>query len=221
MPMWTDYWQGHLLKHPAQCNLHGLDVDFIVGIIQEFVEAAQAEAGPIRNYEDWLIASYGKTFTEHFPARYGQKYHTVHPREMSTDWLGPRLYRPGSRRSAARCHDPMKHRTFTTSRISATRPTEGSAPIWTDCAKGSPSVVDHEVIGIDPRRRELSFRGGKTAGYDALISSMPLPALVRGDQGRAGRRTGRGGEAGLLRVCGRERGSGSSGHLQSALALCL
>ncbi len=180
-----NYWQGHLLKHPAQCNLHGLDVDFIVKIIQEFIEAAQAEPGPISNYEDWLIASYGRTFTEHFPARYGQKYHTVHPREMSTDWLGPRLYRPDLEevlRGAMTLETPHVHY------ISHFRyPTNGGFAAYLDglCADKS-IIVDHEVVGIDPRRKALSFSSGKSAGYEALISSMPLPALIKVIEGVPG-----------------------------------
>lgn len=172
-----NYWQGHLLKHPAQCNLHGLDVEFIVKIVSEFVEAAHTEAGPIRNYEDWLIASYGPTFTEHFPARYGQKYHTVHPREMSTDWLGPRLYQPDLQevlRGAMTRETPHLHY------ISHFRyPSSGGFAAYLDGLKGKKSITtDHEVVGIDPARRELKFGGGKTASYDKLISSMPLPELI-------------------------------------------
>lgn len=173
-----NYWQGQLLKHPAQCNLHGLNVEFIVKIIQEFVEAAHAEPGPINNYEDWLIASYGQTFAEQFPARYGHKYHTVHPREMSTDWLGPRLYRPDLEEVL---RGAMTHETPHVHYISHFRyPTTGGFGAYLDGMREEKSIiVDHEVIGIDPERKELSFSGGKTAGYDRLISSMPLPSLIK------------------------------------------
>ena len=177
-----NYWQGHLLKHPAQCNLHGLEVDFTVSMIQEFIEAAQAEPGPIHNYEDWLIASYGQTFAEHFPSRYGLKYHTVHPREMSTDWLGPRLYRPDLQevlRGALTDETPHVHY------ISHFRyPTNGGFGAYLDgLRKDKTIVVDHEVVGIDPQRKVLSFSSGQSAGYDELISSMPLPALIRAIRG--------------------------------------
>jgi protoporphyrinogen oxidase len=35
-----------------------------------------------------------------------------------------------------------------------------------------------EVVGIEPRRKELRFRNGETASYSALVSSMPLPELI-------------------------------------------
>ena len=40
------------------------------------------------------MASYGRTFATTFPMEYGRKYHTTEAANMTTDWLGPRLYRP-------------------------------------------------------------------------------------------------------------------------------
>ena len=91
----NNYWKGHWIKHPAQINLHGLPADLVTKILLEFVEVAQrAESPPIRNYEDWLRASFGKTFAETFPMQYTIKYHTTTAANMNTEWIGPRLYRP-------------------------------------------------------------------------------------------------------------------------------
>jgi len=38
--------------------------------------------------------------------------------------------------------------------------------------------LQHEVVAIDPRTRELRFKNGARAHYDRLISSMPLPELI-------------------------------------------
>ena len=48
----------------------------------------------VRNYADWLVASFGRTFAEVFPMSYTRKYHLTSADNMSTDWLGPRIYRP-------------------------------------------------------------------------------------------------------------------------------
>ena len=91
----NNYWRGHWIKHPAQINLHGLPADLVTKILLEFVEVAQrTESQPIRNYEDWLRASFGSTFSETFPMEYTIKYHTTTAANLSTEWIGPRLYRP-------------------------------------------------------------------------------------------------------------------------------
>src|SRR5262249_35669836 len=38
---------------------------------------------------------------------------------------------------------------------------------------------NHELVSIDPRERRLYFANGAVAQYDALISSVPLPDLIR------------------------------------------
>ena len=89
----NNYWQGYWLKHPAQCNLHGLPPQLVAKIIEDMFDARADQRSPT-NYEEWLVASYGATFAEQFPMQYGRKYHTVEARNMSLDWLGQRLYRP-------------------------------------------------------------------------------------------------------------------------------
>src|SRR5690606_21368748 len=91
----NNYWKGHWVKHPAQCNLHGLPEDLVVDVLRDFIHAQHTQdEAQIRNYEDWLLASYGKTFAENFPMVFTRKCHTTEARSISPDWLGPRLYRP-------------------------------------------------------------------------------------------------------------------------------
>ena len=90
----NNYWNGYLIKHPAQCNLYGLPEDLIVNILLDFVTVQNTSDFKIHNYEDWLIASYGKTFSKTFPMKYGLKFHTTAADNMSTEWIGPRMYQP-------------------------------------------------------------------------------------------------------------------------------
>src|SRR5207249_4877828 len=63
-----NYYQGHWIKHPLQCNLHGLTPALVVDVLQDMVGALFAPK-PVRyaNYAEWLIAAYGPTFAEAFP----------------------------------------------------------------------------------------------------------------------------------------------------------
>jgi len=45
-------------------------------------------------------------------------------------------------------------------------------------AEWSDVRLAHEVVRVDPRRRELRFANGVVASYDRVISSIPLPDLV-------------------------------------------
>lgn len=173
-----NYWKGHWIKHPAQVNLHGLPEDLVVDCIADFVAASTATEEPeIHNYEDWLRATFGDTFAENFPMVYGHRYHTTTADNMSTDWLGPRLYRPDLRevlRGAVSAATPDVHY------VDHFRyPTHGGFAAYLqpffDAADLS---LGHEVVEVDPTERTVRFANGVTTGYDALVSSVPLPELV-------------------------------------------
>jgi protoporphyrinogen oxidase len=173
----NNYWKGHWIKHPAQVNLNGLPTDLVVGCIKDFVAAAHAEPGPIENYEQWLHAAFGPTFAENFPMAYTRKYHTCEAKVMTTDWLGPRLYRPKLEEvlfGALTARTPQVHY------IDHFRyPMQGGFVSYlTKFRRQSDVRLNHEVVGIDPATRTLTFSHGGQASYAGLISSVPLPKLI-------------------------------------------
>jgi protoporphyrinogen oxidase len=173
----NNYWQGYWLTHPVQLHLHQLPVDLVVKIVSDFVAEQQRGERPINNYEDWLVASYGRTFAETFPMQYARKYHLTTASNMSTDWLGPRMYRPTLEellRGALAPWTPDRHY------ISHFRyPKVGG---FYSYLKPLPQTAElklgQKVVSVDPTRRKLRFKDGAEAGFDALVSSVPLPDLL-------------------------------------------
>jgi protoporphyrinogen oxidase len=174
----NNYWRGYWPKHPVQLHLHGLPEETVVKVISDFVEERQAPERPIRNYADWLLSSFGKTFAEQFPMTYTRKYHLTSAENMSTDWLGPRIYRPSLEevlRGALSPSSPHVHY-ITHFRY----PSEGGFICY--LRKFVPLgnlKLNHELVTVDPRTRQLTFSNGLVTRYDALVSSVPLPDLIR------------------------------------------
>jgi protoporphyrinogen oxidase len=172
-----NYWRGHWLTHPVQCNLYGLPVDVVTRVISDFVvETTKPDAEP-SNYEDWLVMSYGRAFAEEFPTAYTEKYHTTHPRNLTTDWIGPRMYRPSLEevlRGALAPAAPNVHY------VTGFRyPTRGGFAAYLEKFIGeAPVELGHEATHIDPAARRIRFANGREAEYDQLISSVPLPELI-------------------------------------------
>jgi protoporphyrinogen oxidase len=178
----NNYWRGYWPLHPVQLHLHGLPDDLVVKVITDFVEERQAPERPIKNYADWLYASFGKTFAETFPMQYTRKYHLTTAENMSTDWLGPRIYRPSLEEvlrgtiSAAAAHTHyITHFRY---------PSDGGFMCYLNkfIPKGN-LKLNHELASIDPRARELTFSSGVVTRYDSLVSSVALPELIRMIQG--------------------------------------
>jgi protoporphyrinogen oxidase len=178
----NNYWRGYWPTHPVQLHLHGLPEETIVKVISDFVEERSAPERPIKNYEDWLYASFGKTFAESFPMQYTRKYHTTNADNMSTDWLGPRVYRPSLEevlRGAISASAPQVHY-ITHFRY----PSDGGFRLYLNKFVPMGNIkLEHELISINPRTRELTFSNGLVTQYDSLISSVPLPDMIRMIQG--------------------------------------
>ncbi len=174
----NNYWRGYWPEHPVQLHLHGLPEDVVIKVITDFVEQRSPVEQPVANYAEWLLSSFGRTFAEVFPMQYTRKYHTTTAENMSTDWLGPRIYRPSLEeilRGALSPSPPQIHY-ITHFRY----PTEGGFVSY--LKKFIPLgnlQLEHEVVSLDAKKRLLEFSNGKTVSYDALVSSMPLPDLVR------------------------------------------
>jgi protoporphyrinogen oxidase len=178
----NNYWRGYWPRHPVQLHLHGLPEEVIVKVIADFVEERQGPERLVRNYADWLLSSYGRTFAELFPMQYTRKYHQTSAENMTTDWLGPRMYRPSLEevlRGAIAPSSPHVHY-ITHFRY----PSEGGFVSYLKKFVPLGNLkLNHELVSIDPRTRKLSFANGFVAHYDALISSVPLPDLVGMIQG--------------------------------------
>jgi len=174
----NNYWRGHWPKHPVQLHLHGLPDDVVVKVISDFVEERQKPDQPPKNYADWLVSSFGRSFAELFPMQYTRKYHLTTAENMSTDWLGPRIYRPSLEevlRGALSPSAPHVHY-ITHFRY----PSAGGFMNYLKKFVPLGNLkLNHELISIDPRARQLRFSNGHSANYDGLVSSVPLPDLIR------------------------------------------
>jgi protoporphyrinogen oxidase len=174
----NNYWRGYWPLHPVQLHLFGMPEDLIVKVISDFVDERGAPERTIKNYADWLLASFGKTFAESFPMQYTRKYHTTTAENMSTDWLGPRIYRPSLEevlRGAISASAPHVHY-ITHFRY----PTAGGFVNYLNKFVQMGNLkLGHELVSIDPGKQELRFDNGVTDHYDGLVSSVALPDLIR------------------------------------------
>jgi len=174
----NNYWQGHWIKHPVQCNLYGLDRGFIVRIIEDFVKAQYSSKENILNYEDWLVTTYGETFAKTFPMQYGVKFHTTTADNMTTDWIGPRLYKPDLKEVLQGALEPTTPDVHYVDHFRY--PSKGGFVSYLDLfVKAAQVKLGHNLIKLDPKNKQLYFSNGNIISYDYLISSLPLPEIIQ------------------------------------------
>jgi len=92
-PISSSYYKGYWLNYPTQNNLYPLDSSEKIEVIKSFISRKKNEMQD-ENYEQWLRCQYGDYFAENFPIVYTRKYWTVEAKELTTSWIGNRMYKP-------------------------------------------------------------------------------------------------------------------------------
>jgi protoporphyrinogen oxidase len=96
---------------------------------------------------------------------------------MSTDWLGPRMYRPSVEelvRGALAPWNPELHY-ITNFRYPSSG---GFISYLHDLPNLADIKLEHKLVAIDPKGKTLTFSNGVTSSYDGLVSSIALPDLL-------------------------------------------
>jgi len=172
-----NYWHGRRIPHPVQTNLRGLPTDLVVKVIEDFVSVQGKQPDLKQSYAQWLLDTYGRTFAETFPMVYGHKYHTITMDQLTTDWIGPRMYRPsldqvlrgalGEAVSGAHYVDTFRY------------PSHGGFVTYLEpFAERFDVRLEHGLTSLDPRSKTLQFGNGAAVEYEEVISSIPLPELI-------------------------------------------
>jgi protoporphyrinogen oxidase len=108
---------------------------------------------------------------------YGRKYHTTEPENLTTEWLGPRMYRPDLHEMLQGALDaPRAHKHYVTN---FRYPEHGGFGAYlAGLRRGLDVRLGRRLVGLDPLGRVLRFAEGGQVRADAVISSIPLPELI-------------------------------------------
>lgn len=173
-----NYYHGAWLKHPAINNLAQLNSDEKTNIIIDFVNRPTKDVTEISDYDEWLRVQNGNYFAEHFPFPYTRKYWGQEPKNMETKWIGKRIRSADLSEVLHGAFEEQKQNFYYTSVMRY--PLKGGfRSILDDCRKGLNVEFNKKVVRINPTERVVYFEDGTQENYDRLISSLPLPEIVK------------------------------------------
>jgi protoporphyrinogen oxidase len=180
------YTHGALLPYPFQANLHGLPLEVVQECLVGFVEARERAARgelPAASFEAFAEARFGRGIARHFFVPYNTKLWGMHPNRLTAEWVSryipiPDLaqviggaigvaqeglgYNANFLYPAAGGIDALPRR------LAAALP------------ETVQTILGSDVEAIDPAGRRVKLTAeADWRGYAALISTMPLPELVR------------------------------------------
>ncbi len=171
-----NYEQGCWLKHPVQNNLYPLPVADKVKAIKSFVERP-AQTAAHDHYRQWLDQQFGKVIAGRYPAGYTEKYWTVKAENLSTEWVGNRLYRPSLDELLLGAMSDQTPQTYYLQEM--LYPRRGGFRAFLDpLIHGLDLQLNSKIVKVDPHKRYVELASGKREYYQLLVNSAPLPELI-------------------------------------------
>jgi protoporphyrinogen oxidase len=171
-----NYDNGLWLKHPVQNNLSPLPVNEKVKAVQSFIERPKLKDGA--NYREFLEAQYGSYISGRYPCRYTEKYWTIPPEKLSTDWIDNRLYSPTLEEVLTGCLTDNTPNTYYAKEMRY--PKEGGYKAFLNPMIDLCEIqTGKRAMRINTKFQYVEFSNSEKVYYENLISSIPLPNLIR------------------------------------------
>lgn len=179
--------RGVFTRYPYQVNTHGLPPEVVAENLVGFVEALYGEKGrelrerEPRTFAEFILRYMGEGFARNFMFPYNTKLWTVDPSEMMAAWVGRFVPRPTLKEVVDGAlgvgSDALGYN------ASFLYPREGGierlAQAMRTHLRGGELSLNTEPTAIDWKARRVTLSDGRVLGYTQLVSSLPLPGLVR------------------------------------------
>ncbi|MBQ7303911.1 MAG: FAD-dependent oxidoreductase [Alphaproteobacteria bacterium] len=173
-----NYYKGCWLKHPAMSNLASLPTDEKIKIISDFINRPNKDVTDIKNYDEWLRVQNGNYFAENFATVYTRKYWGQEAKNMETKWIGKRIRCADLNEVLKGSYAEQKENFYYTNYMKYPKK-GGFRSILDNCRKEVDIKFKKKVCRIDTKNKMVYFADGSQEQYDRLISSLPLPEIVK------------------------------------------
>ncbi len=176
------HFRGGLVPYPFQANLHALPPDVREECLGGFLEAARrraAGAATPRDFGAWLTHNFGTGIVRHFLGPYNRKMWRSPLRRIDPAWAAWAVPVPTVEqiREAARAdsrlalgYNPIFF-----------YPREGGIGVLAEAlARGDFRLhLGDKAVEVDVRRRRVLTAAGRLYPFERLVSTLPLPELLR------------------------------------------
>lgn len=174
----TNYYRGHWVDHPAQSNLFQIPEPLRTQCLDSFLESRSTPYYlPPKNYEEWLCRAFGPVFAKTFPAAYTRKYWTREPHNMTTDWVGHRVFNPNVEDVINGSRRPLDRQTHYITKVRY--PRKGGYQAFASSLQSGANIhFGTAVIRTDLCNRCLWTEDGRKFEWNRLINTLPLPVFI-------------------------------------------
>lgn len=173
------YSHGTLIPYPFQRFYDRLPDPDIVRACEEGLSARTEGAEPPQNFEDFIIQQFGQGIADHFMLPYNRKLWARDISKISCEWTSERVAAPKGQTETFDTSGGERRPLQPDTRVGY--PQEGGfEQLYKAFVSRVPAVeCGCDVVSIDPVNRTASTADGREFAWERLVSSMPLPRLVR------------------------------------------
>ncbi|HWP49436.1 MAG TPA: FAD-dependent oxidoreductase [Candidatus Limnocylindrales bacterium] len=178
------YSKGTYTEYPFQANTYGLSKEVIKECIAGFVEAyLKFPNGPQSaeslSFEDWVYQTFGAGIARHFMIPYNQKLWRTPLKEITADWVSWSVPRP-TLDEILNGALGIKNRAFGYNPSFLYPKQGGICQLPQSFTKYIQNLhLKKKVVEISLQQRTICLDDNTVYSYDALVSTMPLPSLLR------------------------------------------
>ncbi|HYM37633.1 MAG TPA: FAD-dependent oxidoreductase [Nitrospiraceae bacterium] len=170
-------------EYPYQVNTYGLPPEVVRECLMGFIATLTAPPSGLkpeeRSFKQWILESLGEGFAKHFMVPFNEKLWQVSLDELTSDWVSWLVPKP-ELKDVINGALGIKDKAFGYN-PSFLYPAQGGIGVLPnafltgikDIAYGS------ELMEVDTARRRATFYDGRAESYDTLVSTMPVPELIR------------------------------------------
>lgn len=174
------YFRGRYIPYPFQANLRYLPWRVKQECLMELLKSRYSRINrKTENFSDWIENHFGKGIWKHFFLPYNQKFWKVPPENLDFKWAERFVPLPTTGE-------------ILRGAVSRNKKQYGYNPVFCYPEEGGINALPHaflkqlrevkvnkKIKSIEMQRRLVHFEDGETASYRFLVSTIPLPELIR------------------------------------------
>jgi protoporphyrinogen oxidase len=169
---------GRWVPYPFQNNLRYLGPEDAYDCLVGLIDAPGANGND--DFGTWMEGTFGEGITLRFMRPYNLKVWAVPAELMSATWIAERVSVPDHKRALRSVLLELDDVGWGPNNTFRFPRSGGTGEIYRRLADQLGSHVNYgcELVGVDTKERVVRFADGRSAHYDALVSTMPIDLLV-------------------------------------------
>lgn len=168
-----------LIPYPFQKNFDRIPNKEVVKACEEGLQNLNGNTKKAENFEEFILHKFGQGIADHFMLPYNRKLWARDIRSISSDWTSERVAAPKGVNEEFDQTGGERRPLQSDTKIGYPRK-GGFEEIYRSFVSHLPALeVNSPVVHINPKEKVATNMKGEEYHWNSLVSTMPLPVLVR------------------------------------------